>query len=245
MESSTFEDPTNQFMKKLLFLVFGIIPSLYAQDVTLTQLTQNTFIHTSYLQTNDFGHVPCNGLVVRNGQEALVFDTPTDDQNAQKLIHLVQDSLHCKIVAVIPTHFHNDCLGGLLAFHTAGIPSIAHEKTIELTKENQLIEPQQGFKVSTTLRVGTQQVLVKFFGEGHTRDNVVAYFPSEQVLFGGCLIKELNATKGYLGDANLQAWADTVSKIQVAFPHVKHVVPGHGAAGDPLLLDYTKKLFEK
>jgi metallo-beta-lactamase class B len=182
---------------------------------------------------------------VRIGQEALVFDTPTDDQSAQKLIHLVQDSLHCKIVAVIPTHFHNDCLGGLLAFHTAGIPSIAHEKTIELTKENQLIEPQQGFKVSTTLRVGTQQVLVKFFGEGHTRDNVVAYFPSEQVLFGGCLIKELNATKGYLGDANLQAWADTVSKIQVAFPHVKHVVPGHGAAGDPLLLDYTKKLFEK
>lgn len=245
METSTFEDLTNQFMTKLLFLVFGILPSLYAQDVTLTQLTQNTFIHTSYLQTNDFGHVPCNGLVVRNGQEALVFDTPTDDQSAQKLIRLVQDSLHCKIVAVIPAHFHNDCLGGLLAFHTVGIPSIAHEKTIELTKENQLIESQQGFKVSTTLRVGTQQVLVKFFGEGHTRDNVVAYFPSEQVLFGGCLIKELNATKGYLGDANLQAWAATVSKIQVAFPYVKHVVPGHGAAGDSRLLDYTQKLFEK
>jgi len=245
MESRTFEDPMNQRMKKLLFLVFGIMPSIYAQDVTLSQLTQNTFIHTSYLQTNDFGRVPCNGLVVRNGQEALVFDTPTDDQSAQKLIHLVQDSLHCKIVAVIPTHFHNDCLGGLLAFHTAGIPSIAHEKTIELTKANQLIEPQQGFKGSTTLRVGTQHVLVKFFGEGHTRDNVVAYFPSEQVLFGGCLIKELNATKGYLGDANVQAWSATVKQVQANFPDVKHVVPGHGAAGDSRLLAYTHKLFEK
>ncbi len=245
MESRTFKNPMNQRMKKLLFLVFGIMPSLYAQDVTLSPLTQNTFIHTSYLQTNDFGRVPCNGLVVRNGQEALVFDTPTDDQSAQKLIRLVQDSLHCKIVAVIPTHFHNDCLGGLLAFHTAGIHSIAHEKTIELTKENQLIEPQQGFKGSTTLRVGTQHVLVKFFGEGHTRDNVVAYFPSEQVLFGGCLIKELNATKGYLGDANVQAWSATVKQVQVNFPDVKHVVPGHGVAGDSRLLDYTHKLFEK
>ncbi len=245
MESRTFENLMNQRMKKLLYLVFGILPSVCAQDVTLTQLTQNTFIHTSYLQTNDFGHVPCNGLVVRNGQEALIFDTPTDDQSAQKLIRLVQDSLHCKIVAVIPTHFHNDCLGGLKAFHTAGIPSIAHEKTIELTKENQLIEPQQGFKGSTTLRVGTQHVLVKFFGEGHTRDNVVAYFPSEQVLFGGCLIKELNATKGYLGDANVQAWSATVKQVQANFPDVKHVVPGHGAAGDSRLLDYTQKLFEK
>jgi metallo-beta-lactamase class B len=73
----------------------------------------------------------------------------------------------------------------------------------------------------------------------------VAYFPSEQVLFGGCLIKELNATKGYLGDANVLAWSATVKQVQANFPDVKHVVPGHGAAGDSRLLDYTHKLFEK
>jgi hypothetical protein len=40
--------------------------------------------------------------------------------------------------------------------------------------------------------------LTKFFGEGHTKDNVVAYFLSEKILFGGCLLKELEASKGYL-----------------------------------------------
>ena len=64
-------------------------------------------------------------------------------------------------------------------------------------------------------------------------------------MFGGCLIKELNASKGYLGDANVKVWPTTVSKIQKQFPNVKTIVPGHGNSGDKKLLDYTIKLFEK
>jgi metallo-beta-lactamase class B len=73
---------------------------------------------------------------------------------------------------------------------------------------------------------------------------VVAYFPTDQVLFGGCLIKEVGATVGYLGDANTSAWSETVTRVKANFPKVKTVIPGHGKVGGVDLLDYTIRLFE-
>lgn len=70
-------------------------------------------------------------------------------------------------------------------------------------------------------------------------------FPSEKVLFGGCLIKELDASKGYLGDANVEAWSGTVNRVAEYFPDVQLVIPGHGAYGDKALLDCTIQLFKQ
>jgi metallo-beta-lactamase class B len=213
-------------------------------DLIVTQITENSFQHTSFLQTNDFGNVPCNGLIVRSGNEVVVFDTPTNDNSAEELIKWIKETLHCKINGIVPTHFHDDCLGGLKAFHENSIPSYANFKTIELATENKMAIPQNGFSDSLVLKVGDQKAIVKFFGEGHTKDNVVGYFPSENVLFGGCLIKELDASKGYLGDANVAAWSSTVEKIKTTYPNLKIVVPGHGEHGDKKLLDYTIQLFK-
>ena len=73
---------------------------------------------------------------------------------------------------------------------------------------------------------------------------MVAYFPADNILFGGCLIKETGAGKGFLGDANISAWSATVAKIKEAYPQLKLVVPGHGRYGDTRLLDYTVELFK-
>ena len=89
-----------------------------------------------------------------------------------------------------------------------------------------------------------KRLLQNFFGEGQTKDNVVGYFESDQILFGGCLLKELNASKGYLGDANLAAWSTTVEKVKTAYPQLQFVVPGHGKHGNTQLLDYTINLFK-
>lgn len=213
-------------------------------DLIIEQVSPNTFVHTSYKQTDEFGNVPCNGLVVRNGGETIVFDTPTNDSSATELIHWIQGTLHCRIDAVIPTHFHDDCLGGLKAFHANGVPSYANAKTIELAQANGMPVPQHGFTDSLSLPVGEARVTATFHGEGHTKDNVVGYFPSEHVLFGGCLIKELDATKGYLGDANVDAWSGTVEAVKHGYPCVHVVVPGHGKYGDQHLLDYTIGLFK-
>lgn len=215
-----------------------------SKDLIVTQIAENSFVHISFLQTQDFGNVPCNGLIVRNNNEVAIFDTPTNDESSEELIKWIEGTLHCKIKAIIPTHFHNDCLAGLNAFHKNDVPSYAYFKTIEFAKENNFTVPQNGFKDSLVLRVGNENSIVKFLGEGHTRDNVVGYFPSENILFGGCLIKELEANKGYLGDSNIADWSSTVEKVRKEYPNVEIVVPGHGEYGNKQLLDYTIKLFK-
>ncbi|MGN7863042.1 CHM family subclass B1 metallo-beta-lactamase [Chryseobacterium sp. 22458] len=214
-------------------------------SLIITQVSENAFIHTSFKQTNDFGNVPCNGLVVRNNDETVVFDTPTNDKGAEELIKWINEKLHSKINAVVTTHFHDDSLGGLQAFHNKKIPSYAYSGTIALAKENNFTVPENSFNDSVVLKVGHQETVTKFFGEGHTKDNVVGYFPSEHILFGGCLLKELEAGKGYLGDANVSAWSNTVEQVKKEYPDVKIVVPGHGEYGDGKLLDYTIQLFKK
>jgi metallo-beta-lactamase class B len=214
------------------------------KSLVITQIAKNSFEHTSFKQTDDFGYVPCNGLIVRNSNEVIIFDTPTNDKSSEELIKWINETLHCKINAIIPTHFHDDCLGGLKAFHENNIPSYANFRTIELAKENNYVVPKNSFTDSLRLKVGNENITAKFFGEGHTKDNVVGYFPSENVMFGGCLIKTIDASKGYLGDANVADWSNTVEKIKKQYPDVKIVVPGHGDFGNSQLLDYTIKLFK-
>ena len=215
-----------------------------SEDLIITRISEKAFEHTSFLQTNDFGNVPCNGLIVSDNNEAIIFDTPTNDTVSDELIKWLKETIHCKINAIIPTHFHNDCLGGLNSFHKENIPSYAYFKTIALARENKFTVPNNSFKDSLVLSVGNEKVIVKFFGEGHTKDNVVGYFPSEGIMFGGCLIKEVDATKGYLGDANVADWSATVEKVKKEYPDVKIVIPGHGDYGNKKLLDYTIKLFK-
>lgn len=171
--------------------------SIYSSEtLEIEQISSNTFVHISYLETQDFGKVACNGMIVINGGEALVFDTPTDDEASQELISWLENDKKVTVKAVVATHFHNDCLGGLKAFHTKGIPSYGSHKTIALAKAAGDPVPEKGFDEELILEVRDLEVITKFFGEGHTRDNVVAYVPSDQVLFGGCLIKELGAGLG-------------------------------------------------
>lgn len=225
---------------------FKVDPKIVYQkkDLVITRIAKKSYIHISFKQTNDFGYVPCNGLIVCSNSEAVVFDTPTTHSVSKALVHWIRDLLGCKINAIIPTHFHDDCLGGLKAFHEMGIPSYWFAKTIALAIENNYEAPKNSFDDTLDLKMGNQNVVVRFLGEGHTKDNVVGYFPADKVLFGGCLIKEMGASKGYLGDANIAAWPGTVEKVKKGFPQVKLVVPGHGAYGDKGLLDYTIKLFE-
>lgn len=214
-------------------------------NLIITKLSPGVFEHTSFLKTDDFGTVPCNGMIVRDGDETVIFDTTVDDVSSEELIKWISGTLHCKITAVVATHFHADCLGGLRAFHQHGIPSYASSQTIALAKEHDFNIPTNSIDDTFTFQVGNKEVQTRYFGKGHTSDNIVAYFPDEHTLFGGCLIKELKAGKGYLGDANTQEWPGTVHKVKQAFPDVKTVIPGHGKTGNCKLLDYTIQLFEE
>ena len=79
-------------------------------------------------------------------------------------------------------------------FHKQNIKSYANAHTIELAKQQHFETPKYDFKDSLSIKAGAKIITNTFFGEAHTKDNIVTYIPSEKVLFGGCAIKSLNAT---------------------------------------------------
>jgi len=219
---------------------------IYASEtLKIKQISQHTFIHTSFLMTNDFGKVGCNGMIVVNQGEALVFDTPVNDKDSKELIDWIRKVLIAEPKGIVATHFHYDCLGGLNEFHSQGIPSHANFQTIELAMAKKYPVPQHSFENSLELKLGEFIIENEFLGAGHTEDNIICYFPLDQVLFGGCLIKSMGAGKGNLEDANTDEWSRTISRIKEKFPDVVTIIPGHGISGGPELLEYTKELFLK
>ncbi|MGB3150114.1 MAG: subclass B1 metallo-beta-lactamase, partial [Maribacter sp.] len=126
----------------------------------------------------------------------------------------------------------------------ARVPSYAYTKTLELAEKDGAVVPLIGFEKQNELEIGNGKVINTFFGEAHTKDNIIHYIPSEELIFAGCMVKSLGASKGNLEDANLDEWSNTVQDIKNTYPNLKTVVPGHGSIGNMDLLDYTIELFK-
>ncbi len=212
--------------------------------VKFTEIKPNVFVHETYLNTQTWGKVGCNGLVYINGKEAVIFDTPTDSISTVELFKSL-DKAGIKVKAVVVNHFHNDCLGGLKEFHAKNIPSYSSNKTIEFAKRDHLEVPKNGFDKEGKIKIGKKTIINFQPGAAHTHDNIVSYIPSEKVMFGGCMVKEMNAGKGFLGDADVKAWPQTIEKVKIKFPKVEYVIPGHGQYGGKELFEYTIKLFSE
>jgi len=217
-----------------------------SDNLIIRKIGVNTFQHISYLQTNDFGKVDCNGMIAVDGTEAIVFDTPADVESSKELIDYLTNQMQFTIKAVVATHFHNDCIAGLDVFHKNNIVSYANRATIDRIKTLGLDNlPQKEIDHHIEIPLGNTIVEARFVGEGHTPDNIIGYFPKDKALFGGCLIKENGASKGNLEDANVGVWSASVGNLQKTYPQIQLVVPGHGATGGTELLDYTVELFQQ
>lgn len=214
-----------------------------SETLKIIQLSEHSYIHVSYLQTKSLGKVACNGYLLLDAGEALVFDTPSDKESTKELLGWLENTKSQKVTGLVVNHFHVDAIGGITEFHQRGIPSFAHEITRALIHSPER-KPQNTFADTLLLTVGHKNVANHFLGEAHTVDNIVSYVPEEQLIFGGCMIKTLDAGKGNLNDANVSQWSTTVGKVKSAFPKAKTVIPGHGPHGGPELLDYTIALFK-
>jgi len=82
-----------------------------------------------------------------------------------------------------------------------------------------------------------------FLGGGHATDNIVVWLPTENILFGGCMLKDNQATSiGNISDADVTAWPKTLDKVKAKFPSARYVVPGHGDYGGTELIEHTKQI---
>ncbi|MFY0688240.1 MAG: subclass B1 metallo-beta-lactamase [Cyclobacteriaceae bacterium] len=231
----------------LLFLsiaAFAQDPIVISDELELIPISEGVYIHESYLQTDEWGKVGCNGLLYISDGEVAIMDTPTSKAGTTDLIKWIKEN-NLTIKAVIPNHFHADCVEGLAQFHDIGAPSYGYELTSDLAKANGATAPKELFEKSLTLNIGSKTIIATYFGPGHTHDNIAVWMPEEKIIFGGCLVKKMNAGEGNLADANVTIWPSTIEKIKSAYPEAAIVVPGHGKHGGVELLDYTIELFSK
>lgn len=231
----------------LLYLqVFGAAAQVIykSNELFIHQLTRSVYIHETFLETEDYGKVSCNGMVVINDNEALIVDTPSEGNAAIELVNWIEQTMASKIKAVVVNHHHVDCLGSLEVFHQKSIPSYSSYITAKLAEEDDYEVPNNTFTSHQKLRVGKLTVLNQFFGPAHAQGNVATYVQGEEVIFGGCMVKSLRAGMGNLADADVVVWPKTIQKIKQAYPTARYVIPGHGKVGGLNLLDVTIEMFE-
>jgi metallo-beta-lactamase class B len=235
---------------KFLLFLFIISVSVSAQerseillnsDLMLIPLSENVYLHRSYKEYPS-GRFGSNGLILITGNQAIMIDTPVNDSLTAQLLKYFSDQ-GIDFRAVIPTHWHDDCLGGLNAAHQAGIESYGLNLTLKLAKEHGYVPPEIGFDDSLTFDLEGKTVECSYLGAGHSRDNIVVWIPSEKVLFGGCLVKALSARGlGNIADADIAAWPLTIKRVMDKYPNARYVIPGHGDFGGLELLDHTLNL---
>lgn len=215
-------------------------------DIQLIHLQDSVFVHVTLHQTEPYGRFPSNGLVIIRQGQALMIDTPMDNEKTRKLTRYLKDSLSVELTKLIVGHFHDDCLGGLAYLQSIGIESIANVLTIDKCKELGLPVPSISFTDSMVIDFHGEQIECRFFGAGHSFDNITVWVPGKKILFGGCLVKSVDSKGlGNLSDAVVPDWDTTIRKIMDAYENIQLVIPGHGDVGGVELLTHTIELVKK
>ncbi|MGB0834111.1 MAG: subclass B1 metallo-beta-lactamase [Psychrobium sp.] len=218
----------------------GVNPQ-QTNNLKIKQLSDNVYQHISYKEVKPWGLVAASGLVVVNGTNAHLIDTPWTTEATKELLAWIK-AKELTVKSAIVTHFHDDASGDLPLLNELKIPSYATSLTNQLLKlDNKQTSSNEITGNTFPLINGVIEVF--YPGAGHTKDNVVVCLPREKMLFGGCFVKSLGSKHlGYTGDAVIADWPSSVDKVLKRYPAIERVVPGHGKVGDVSLLTHTKKL---
>lgn len=228
----------------LLFLM-----QAYAQspklDIKVESLTKDFYVHISY-QLLGGSPFPSNGLIVKTSEGVLLVDTGWGEDATKELYKWVRKNLKEKVKLCIVTHSHGDRASGTGFLQKKGVKVISTPLTAEKSAVQGFASPDGILSNDTTFTFKGLKVQTYFPGEGHTNDNIIVYFPDQQVLFGGCFVKSTEATGlGNVADANISAWENSVENVMRKFPNVKLVIPGHQAWDDGASLKHTIELIKK
>ncbi|WP_426756520.1 subclass B1 metallo-beta-lactamase [Myxococcus sp. Y35] len=210
-----------------------------ADDVSVHQLAPGVWRHVTVVDTERFGRVYTNGLIVEDGETSLLVDTGWDARQGALLLSWARDTLRRPVRAAVVTHYHTDRLGGVPALVPHGIPVHGLEETARIAAALDLPGPSETFTESQSM--GPLELF--FPGAGHAKDNVVVWHRESGVLFGGCFVKDATSKDlGNLEDADVGAWPASLQRVRQRFPEARVVIPGHGQPGGPELLSHTEAL---
>lgn len=206
------------------------------ESVWVARIAPQLWLHST-TATIEGGYVfPANGLIVERPKGSLLIDTGYSPDQSELLLQWSNINLASPISAAIATHFHRDRTGGIDGLKAHRVRTLSSPLTCELAKAHGLPvpEPIKNF-VEKPFRFAADCELF-FPGAGHTRDNVVAWLPKHQVLFGGCFLKSATSNNlGNVADADIPDWPASLRRAHAQYPFAKMAIPGHGSiAGDPV-----------
>ena len=236
-------------MKFIAGLIFStiIVSSSFAQSAKINfyPLTTNFYVYTTY-QVMNGDVIPSNSMYLVTNEGVVLFDTPWDSTQTQPLLDTIMARHNKKVVLSISTHYHADRTEGIEYLASKGIKTYSSKKTqLYCQKENEE-QAANVFYDDTTFVVGNYTFSTYYPGEGHTPDNIVIWFPAQQVLYGGCFVKSTKTPDiGYVGNANMATWKQSVKNVEKKFKNPKYIIPGHYSWESTKSLKYTKKLIRK
>ncbi len=225
----------------LIFPCLAFANSGHAKSLKIKKLANNVYQHISFKKVEPWGLVDTSGLIVINGTEAHIIDTPWSTQATKELIAWIKTK-GLTIKSTVVTHFHDDSSNDLPLLNDLNIKTYATSLTNTLLKSKQ--KERSSDEISSPTFELIEGVINVFYpGAGHTKDNIVVWLPKEKILYGGCFVKSLGAkTLGYTGDAVVSEWSNSIQNVINRYPDIKVVIPGHGKVGDTSLLTHTQKL---
>jgi len=203
----------------------------------IAPLTANFYVYTTWGQAGGQPY-PANGLYLVTPEGVVLIDTPWDTTQFQPLLDTIRQRHHQDVVLCIATHWHSDKTAGLDYYRSKGIKTYTTRLTDSLSLANG--KPRAEFLFD-------KDTLQTFYpGEGHTRDNIVVWFGKDRVLYGGCLIKGVEAPDlGFTGDGNLGAYAATIRRLQAKFPNPAFVIPTHQGWQSTRSIQHTLDMAQK
>lgn len=210
-----------------IFYITNIFGQAEEPKLKITHLTGDFYIYTTY-NTYEKSQVPANGMYLVTNNGVVMFDTPWDTTQFQPLLDSIKSRHKKPVVMAFATHWHSDKTAGLEYYQQQGIKTYTTVLTDELSKKNNKKRAEFLMTKDTVFQAGQYSFETYYPGEGHTTDNIVIWFKKEKILYGGCLLKGADdESLGYLGDANVTAYASTLINVQKKCRNPKFIIIAH------------------
>jgi metallo-beta-lactamase class B len=225
-------------------ILFSLTVTGYAQqhNIQVLPLGNKTYVHTSF-KTLEQTPFPSNGLIVETGRGVILVDTPWDTAQTTQLLSWIRKAIGKPVTHCIVTHSHDDRVSGIPVLKRAHAKILAFNKTAKKLIADGYPSPDIILPEDSTFVIDDVSVQTYFPGEGHAPDNIVVWFPSERVLFGGCFVKSIQSFGlGNVADANLKQRPASIKRVKQKFSAAQFIIPGHQDWSKLNSLEHTEKL---
>jgi cyclase len=183
-----------------------------------------------------------NSAIYVSEGEVVVVD-PKMTKAAKRLRALVEEKAAGKAITIINTHYHFDHVKGNALYPDARIIAGAYTREEWKKGAGKSAYPDVTVVDTVEIDLGDERVLLMNMGRAHTRNDVVVYFRSRDVLLTGDLVfAGRHPVLMKMEGAHTGSWQGALEWLLGEF-NAETVVPGHGPISDMGTIQHMRDYF--